>query len=276
MRSLLFILAIATLVIACEEPFILDSKQAPPNVVIDGLITDQKAYHSVKVAWSTPFYTKGKSPAVNNAVVTVSDDAGNVFPFVHNPSAKADSIGYYRPVTPFAGVIGRTYRLRVEVDGQVYEASDKLSNVIPVDSLGVEIDDDEFSDPEVEGRYYDILVFATEPQNETNYYLFKFYRNDSLLYENDTDIYYSDDELLAENIDGVSGPLYYKLNDKAKVEVYSLSREAYVFYNDLATLLNSDGGMFGPIPSSPRTNLSNGALGLFQVSAVKSRSIVIE
>jgi hypothetical protein len=34
--------------------------------------------------------------------------------------------------------------------------------------------------------------------------------------------------------------------------------------------------MFGPIPASPRTNLSNNALGLFQVSSVGISTTKIE
>lgn len=63
----------------------------------------------------------------------------------------------------------------------------------------------------------------------------------------------------------------------ARVEIYSLSRNGYVLYNDLFLILNSDGGgMFGAIPSSPRTNLTNGALGFFQVSAVNEKELLIE
>jgi hypothetical protein len=61
------------------------------------------------------------------------------------------------------------------------------------------------------------------------------------------------------------------------VEVYSLSRVGYVYYNDLFSILNGDGGgMFGPIPAPPRTNLSNGAIGFFQVSAINISSTKIE
>ena len=64
--------------------------------------------------------------------------------------------------------------------------------------------------------------------------------------------------------------------DKATIEAYSLSRTGYVFYDDLQKLLNNDGGMFNQPPANSRTNLSNGALGFFQASAINSASIVVE
>ena len=119
-------------------------------------------------------------------------------------------------------------------------------------------------------------MYAKEPQNSTDYYLFKFYRNDSLKVYNDTDIYYADDDVLGENIDGVPSPIYYAPDDVARVEMYSLTRDGFVFYNDLQSLLNSDGGLFSQPPSNSRTNLTNGALGYFQVSAVEIKEIVIK
>jgi hypothetical protein len=150
-------------------------------------------------------------------------------------------------------------------------------HVIPIDSLKFEVNEDEADDPKTEGKTYEILMFAREPQDEKNYYLFKYYRNDSLVVYNPSDIYYSDDQVLGEKIDGVPSPVYYAPNDKARLEVYSLSRHGYVFYNDLSAVMNNDGGgMFGSIPSSPRTNITNGALGFFQVSAVNDKVIYIE
>jgi len=278
MRNLLILnIFLAVILMSCDEPYQITTKQAPPRVTIDGLLTDNASYQYVKLNWSTDFYTPGKSPAITDAIVSVSDDSGNVFNYVHNPANSADSAGVYIPENSFAGVIGKTYTLKVIVNGETYEASDKMTDVTPIDSITTKIDEDEKDDPEYEGRFYEILIFTKEPQDEKNFYLFKFFRNDSLLYANDTDIYYSDDELLAENIDGVEGPLFYSKGDRAKIEAYSMTRQGYVYYNDLSNLLNGDsGGMFGPIPSSPRTNLTNGALGFFQVGAVKKGEIIVE
>jgi hypothetical protein len=59
--------------------------------------------------------------------------------------------------------------------------------------------------------------------------------------------------------------------------MFSISRLGYVYFNDLSSLLNNDaGGMFGSVPAAPRTNLTNGALGFFQVSAVDISEIRVE
>ncbi|RAV98608.1 DUF4249 domain-containing protein [Pseudochryseolinea flava] len=280
MKSITYILSAiigAAALSGCQETVQLDLKQTPPKVVIEGQVTNHPGYQSVKISRSVDFYSSGQSPRITNATVIVTDSDGNEIEFVHNPNNHPDSAGVYIPSPSFVGEIGKTYSLRVSVGSEIFEASDKMVSVIDMDSLKYRINEDEREDPKTDGKFYELLMYAKEPQNESNFYLFKFYRNDSLTTYGDTDIYYSDDKYLAENIDGVTSPIYYAPQDKGKVEMYSLSRVGYVFFNDLSTLLNNDGGgMFGPIPSTPRTNLTNGALGFFQVSAVNSIEITVE
>jgi hypothetical protein len=277
MRYLIIPALLALSLISCDEPVTLDLDQTQPKIVIEAQVTNKPGYQGVKVTRSADFYSSGKTPRITDAVVRVEDDLGQVFSFIHNPSGHADSLGIYIPQTPFVGEIGRTYTLSVDVNGEVFTGEDKLLSVIPVDSLQFKINEDEEEDPEVEGRIYEMLMFAREPQDQENFYLFKFYRNDSLTYFNDTDIYFTDDEFLAEKIDGVPSPIYYGKNDIGKIEIFSLTRIGYLYYSDLWTVLNNDGGgMFGPIPSSPRTNLTNGALGFFQVSAINASELTVE
>ncbi|MBT1704846.1 DUF4249 domain-containing protein [Chryseosolibacter indicus] len=272
----IFILSLAIALASCDEPFKLDPKQTVEKVVIEGLVTDQPNRQSVKLSKTNSFYSTGPSPRISNAVVTVSDDLGKTVNFIHNPRNHRDSVGIYIPEEAFTGEIGRTYKLRVDIEGEIFEAEDMLAQVSKIDSLSYEIDEDEVDDPEVEGKIYEVLMYIKEPKDEVNFYLIKFYRNGVLTLYDNNDIYISDDEILAENIDGVAGPTIYGIGDEAKVELYSLSRRGYVFYSDLSNILNGDGGMFGPVPSSPRTNLSNGALGFFQVSAIQSNTIKVE
>lgn len=277
MKPYLVFSAISILLLGCEETTELDLRQTPSRIVIEGLVTNKEHYQSVKITYSTDFYASGLTPRVTDATVMVSDDSGEDHLFVHNPRNHPDSAGIYIPQNKFIGEIGKTYTLRVNSGGQLYEATDRLFPVTPIDSLRFRINDDQQEDAEEPGKFYEMLIYAREPQDANNFYLFKYYRNDSLTVFNPTDIYYSDDELLGENISGIPSPVYYGANDKARLEVYSLTRNGYVFYNDLYTILNNDGGgMFGPIPASPRTNLSNDALGFFQVSAIHSKETFIE
>ncbi len=276
MKNIFIVILLSVVFMSCEKTVLLDLNQNIPRLVIEGQVTNQPGYQYVKITRTTGFYQEGESPAVEDATVRVTDDLGNEFVFTHNPGNLADSAGIYLPETPFTGVIGRAYKLTVTTDGEVYEAEDAMSPVTSIDSLSSRISTDEQDDPKDFGRFYEVLMYAKEPQTSTDYYLFKFYRNDSLKVYNDTDIYYADDEVLGENIDGVPSPIYYAPGDLARVEMYSLTRNGFVFYNDLQSLLNSDGGLFSQPPSNSRTNLSNGAVGFFQASALQIKEIVIK
>jgi len=276
MKNIFPLLLILLALTACEKTVYLDLNQNDSKIIIEGQVTNQPGYQYVKISRSVGFYETGESPRVPDAIVIVADDAGNEFEFVHNPRGHADSSGYYLPLNAFQGQIGRTYKLNATVDGELYEAEDKMFSVTTIDSLAYRINDDEAEDPKDGNKFYEVLIYAIEPQGTTDYYLFKFYRNDSLKVYNDTDIYYADDEVLGEQIDGVPSPIYYEPGDTARVEAYSLSRNGFVFYNDLQTLLTSDGGLFSQPPSNSRTNLSNGALGYFQASAMDMQDIVIK
>jgi hypothetical protein len=273
--SFLIITIIASLT-SCEKTVTLDIEQTQPRIVIEGQVTDVNTKNFVKISRSTGFYNTGKTARITDATVRVEDNAGNTYDFVHYQGDHVDSVGYYFPEVPFSGVAGRTYKLTVIADGEMYEATDQLFRLVPLEKLEYRINENEMNDPEYPGRFFELLLFVKEPQDTRDYYLFKSYRNDSLKYMNDTDVYYADDELIGENIDGIPLPVFYGTGDKAGVEVYSLSRDAFVYYRDLQKLLNNDGGLFGTPPANPRSNLSNGALGLFQASAIQSGELQIE
>jgi hypothetical protein len=255
MKHLTYIFLFAVVLFSCDEPTELDLRQTPPKIVIEGLLTNKPGYQSVKISRSTDFYATGETPRVMNANVMVTDDTGAAYPYVHNPRNHPDSMGVYLPQAAFTGEPGKTYTLHVDVDGDAYEASDKLFPVIPIDDLKFQINEDQEEDPEEAGKIYELLLYAREPQDEDNFYLFNYYRNDSLIRFNPTDIYYSNDELIAENIEGIPSPVYYGANDSARLEVFSLTRNGYIYYNDLWSILNNDnGGMFGPRSARCRRN----------------------
>lgn len=266
----------AIVLTACEKTITLDTEQAAPKIVIEGLVTNRTGYQYVKVSRSAGFYDAGKTPRITNALVQVEDDLGNITDFTHNPGDHEDSVGYYKPDHSFAGEVGRTYTLTVQIEGQLYQATDQMLPVTTLDSLDYQVNEDELDDPDIEGKFYEVLMYAKEPRDTKDYYLFTFYRNDSLVFDSPTDVYVTDDLALGEEINGVPSPVYYGEGDTARVEAYSLTRQGYIFYSDLFSLLNNDGGMYSPPPANSRSNLTNGALGFFQVSAVDIKGVLVE
>lgn len=274
MRYLKFIvlLLITAGFFACEEVVEIDVDQSPPQLVIDGLLTDEDTFHTVRISTTANF--NGESgQVITGASVLVRDNVGNVFNYIHNPTG-ADSLnGFYYSEQKFAGVTGRIYDLEVLLNDLTLTASDTLLPITEIDSLVIR--EDPFADPNDEnGRFYQVLLYAAEPQETRDFYYFRFYRDSAIVADNS--VFAFDDEPLGDRLDGLPSPVNFAEGEYASVEIYSLSREQFVFYTDLGNLLNSDGGMFSPPPANPRSNIEGGALGLFQVSGLRRAGLLIE
>ncbi len=270
------IVSLSLVLASCEETVLLDLDQTPERLVIEGQVTNKRGRQYVRVTKNANFYQNGSTVRVATAQVSVRDDAGGQVVFTHNPRGHSDSTGYYLPPAGYVGVIDRTYTLNVQLDGKTYEASDKLLRVSTLDSLAYRPNFFRERDQPSDGKIYELLIYAKEPQDTEDNYLIKYYRNDSLVYNRQSDVYILNDYGVGENIDGVPSSVYYNIGDKARVEMYSVTREGFLFYSDLATILNGDGGMFSPPPANPRTNIKGGALGFFQVSAMHDREILLK
>ena len=258
---------------ACEEVVDIDINQAAPKLVIDAQVTDEDTIHLVRISSSNSF--NGESGGrITNASVMVRDNVGNVFNYVHNPSEVDSLDGVYYSEQKYAGVTGRVYSLEVLVDDLTITASDTLRPITDIDSLTIRVDPFAELDQDNEGRIYQVLLYAAEPQETRDFYYFRFYRDSIIVADNS--VYAFDDEPLGDRLDGLPSPVNFKEGEYASVEIYSLTREQFVYYTDLGNLLNSDGGMFSPPPANPRTNLKGGALGLFQVSGLRRTGLYIE
>ncbi len=271
------------LIIACDSPFELDAEQAPTQLVIEGLVTNEMSRHFILVTQTKNYGIPGAAPVVKDAQVEVSDNQGNTYNFIHNDTDDIAADGYYFSENEFAGQVGNAYTMTVSHGGKSYTGSDVLLRVTSVDSLTVKVDEDlRDRDPndEIPGLDFDefleVFFFAQEPQETKDFYLFKYYKNGIILKDFESDMYFAEDTFVGEDIHDIATAGYFAENDTATVEFYSLTRQGYVYYTDLFNVLNNDGGMFGAVPSNPRTNLTGGALGYFQTSAVDRISMIVK
>jgi hypothetical protein len=254
-----------------ERTVELDLRQSDPRFVVEGLITNETTWHTIKVSKTTSFYHQGGPAVVSGAVVQVKDQLGNAYLF----EELGQTPGTYQAY--FTGVVGHTYSLEISVESRVIRAEETMLPVTPIDSITWVVNEDRKNDPDEDDpdAYYEVLLYAKEPQDREDFYLFKFYRNGEIQNFDYSEVYVADDILLNGNIDGLSTGIFYAEHDTVDVSVYSLTRKAFVFYNDLLQSLTNDGGIFGPIPANLRSNLSDGTLGYFRVSAVDKANIVI-
>lgn len=268
MKQLLYFICGLFLFTACEKTIQLDLDQSPEVVIIEGLLTDEFAKHYVKISKSVQFEDTGQTPRVENATVEVRDNEGNQWTYVEFAP------GFYEAAEPFAGKVGNIYTMEVVIDDKVYTATDQLLSNGTIDSLTIRIDEEERQDDPV--YFYEVLMYLTEPPATQDYYLFKFFRDDNPLNDDGETVFYTDDVAVRENVEGFAIPYFFKEGNTARIELYSLTRKAFLYYRDLQENVLNDGGLFSGQPANVSTNIEGGALGYFQTSSKRMMEIEVK
>jgi hypothetical protein len=130
-------------------------------LVVDGQLTNLSGPYKVKLSRSFRYDTH-VAGLVTGAKVKIVEDTGLE---VLLPETQA---GEYSTVdTTFHGIPGKSYKLKIETDGKIYESDfEKIKSPISIDKLYWE-----YMNPDDEGpRRVDILVDTHDPTNQTRYY----------------------------------------------------------------------------------------------------------
>lgn len=265
-RFYIFLLSMVILS-SCQQVLDVDLNGTDPKVIIEGLITDTTGPFTVKVTMSADYYNDQTPPPVIGAIVIISDNLGTVDTLTES---KPGIYNTHNTKIP-KGIVNATYILTVKANGQTYTAMSTLPSVSDIDSLKYNYyPQKEFGHKK---GFYPV-GYQKEPQNETNYYMWKFFRNDTLLNQ-PNEIWIADDQVVQANVNGLEFPYVYQGLDTAKVEFYSLTKEGYNFYLGLQAQLQNDGGFFSAPPANAKGNISNGALGFFQTSSIDIKEIIL-
>lgn len=261
MKHIIYIIFIATIFAGCEKVVNLQYKDNQSRIVIEGNITNQAGPYFIKITRSIRLPETGLYPTVNNAIVTISDGAGN------NETLVLQGNGIYQ-TTALVGVEGRTYTLTVNVDNQTYTAKSTMPQRVPFDSVKVEYTT--FIGNEIE---YNILPIYTDPFVKGNNYRFVLSVNDSLINQH----LVQNDEVKNGVVNTVrleidDDDLTLKKGDLISLNMECIDKTVALFYTTLALMTDSGPGG-GTTPNNPPNNLSNGALGLFSAHTVEKKSV---
>lgn len=248
------------LVMACQEIAEIVSTLHEPTLIIDALMTNIDEPNLVKISTSTPFSDSLRFNPVNNSIVTIANDKGENEQLVNIASGIFQS-------SMIKGVVGGKYIVEVLYEGQIYSAESELLPIADIDSLTYGYFEKRQSQEE---GYYVSLFAGKSSENEISYYQWKVYKNDALL-NGPSDLKIANDEF-SSSLNALQFQYPFEKGDTVKIEMYSLTKEAYNYYYQLFNLINA----FDPDPVNPVSNFTGNALGIFQASAVTSKTIVIE
>jgi hypothetical protein len=255
---------VLTLVLAsaCKKVIDVDLKNAAPQIVIEGNITDAGGPYEVKISKTVDFAANNVYPPVTNAVVILTDTTNGVT----QPLLQTDSGVYV--TTDMVGVARHTYRLQVKVNGQQYTATSTMPRRVPLDSITFAENLNFNNQMEINA-----VVNFQDPVGPGNYYMFTEYVNSRQI----PDIFVFEDRLS----DGryIEEPLFNDSSYLQKNDTLVLSMDCIDqnVYNYFFTLMNVTGNnnFQSVTPANPVSNISNGALGYFSAHTTQRVAISV-
>jgi hypothetical protein len=263
--NIILFLLIAALPFACTKVVNINLNDSSPRLIIESSISDQNSSCIVKLSLSVNYNETNVFPPVRGASVVLSDDSGKSFVLDETQP------GIYTLQT-IKGVPGKTYSLSINVSGKSYEATSKMPQAVPIDSIyqakilrGAYMGGGEF-------KY--VVVKYRDPVGSGNYYRFVEKINKNI----QNSIYLDDDMLrdgsmIAQNIMRADSSL--RTGDSVRIYLQTIDKNVFDYFLQLRDVTNSFGAS-SATPANPISNFSGGALGYFSAYTVRSRSIVIK
>jgi Domain of unknown function (DUF4249) len=263
MKQIITITMMSILFTACEKEINIDLNSSNPQIIIEGVITNQPGPYFVKITKTVNFSGGNNYPLVSNAIVIVSDNLGNA------ETLTEISPGIYQ-INTIAGIPGRTYNLSVSAEGKTYNAISTMPYPINLDTLKFI----PFSGPGSGDNYSTIPIFA-DPSIAGNNYRFLLTVNGIL-----------DESYIVFNDNATNGtvnqrPIFspeteVKLGDSVKVEMRCIDVNTYTYFYTLSQI--TGGGLGGgTTPSNPPNNITGDkALGYFSAHTTQSRIQIVQ
>lgn len=259
----LYLACFVTLALSsCEKVIDVKLRNASGKINIEANYTNVPGIQVIYLRANIPFTSTNVYPPITGALVTISDQDGNKYPFFETAA------GTYTAAN-VAGLPLNTYQLTVNTKGDVYTAKSTMPEVVNLDSLLAK--NDLFGGSKHKQR---ISVMFQDPKGISNQYRFVLYVNGVQVkrifaFDDEfTDGKTNTTELDQDDIDIYAG-------DTVKVEMQCLDLPLYTYWLTLSQ--QGDRGPAGSVaPANPPTNLSNNALGYFSAHTSQIKTIVIK
>jgi hypothetical protein len=274
MKNIKYILLILTVFFfaACEEVVDVDLNTAPPRLVVDASINWVKgtdgSQQKIKLTMTGSYYGT-TVPVVSGATVFITNSTNTAFDFIETPDT-----GEY-VCTNFVPVIGETYTLTVQHDGETYTATEKLYATPEIEEV-TQKNDGGFTGDQIEIEYF----FQDNPLEE-NFYVVRL----------DTEIYpfpeygaMKDEFEQGNRMSFFASDEDFKAGDVVSSKLQGVSERYYNYMMILISMVEGGAGS-GPFQTPPvnargnvinQTNEDNFAWGYFRLSEQASVDYIIQ
>jgi len=242
---------------SCEEVVDIDLQESKPRLVVEASIIWEKESlgnnQTIILSNTAPFYNSENPPA-EGAIVTINSSTEETYLFIEIAP------GIYENKN-FKPELDKEYTLSINYKNEIYTANEKMISVVDLENVEQSLNGG-FSGDNIE-----LKAYYVDPVEMENFYLFKFFYDDSSLqiYDdeftngNRTFAYFSDEDL--------------KSGDQVNFEIQGISERFYEYLYILSSQAGeNNGGPFQTQPTTVRgniintTNTENFAFGYFRLS----------
>ncbi len=248
---------------SCEKVIEVPLNDADREIVVEAIGRNYLGESYILISRSGSVYNDNAFERLSGAVVTVTDNEGNVFLF----SEDLGEPGRYLS-SDFIALPSMQYNLVIEVEDQSITAESSSLSLPTLDSLTYINTGGGFGGSPTDTSY---LLFYNFVDNaaEVNFYQVSAWVNGV----KDENFYIGNDVL--GNGQLASAPLFATEigpKDTVFVELRSMDEASYTYLSTLSSNINS--GPFSATPANPVSNLSQG-VGLFSVYMVDTMTIIM-
>jgi len=242
-------------IISCTKIINVDLNTAESNIVIEAEVSNTANAH-VAIKKSVPFSNSNQFPAIENALVTITENGGNEYKLTQTAP------GIYQTAS-IIGFPGKTYQLNINIDGKNYQSVGTMPAIVTLDSLILE------KIPFIEEPNWIVKPMYTDPPGFGNQYRFIQWING----KRHPNIWVWDDKLTNDGISTrplIQADSIVNINDTVEVEMQCIDWPVYRYFRGLQDLQRG-----GTTPANPESNISGGALGYFNVHTKQRKKRVV-
>jgi hypothetical protein len=235
-----------------------------PKLVIEGVLNDFDNQCIIKLAKTTDYFNQKVNPAVSDAVIILTDNAGTIVNFNEiEPGIYMESSVQAKP--------NINYTLNILSEGDRYVANATIPQKVNIDSITCQYN----SKSIMYEVGYVVSCHFSDPEEFRNFYRLKTYNiSDRTKAKNSKDLY-NDDLFNGNNVELPWSYDVYQQFDTVVVELYTLDVQTYNYYKTLFPISGGAEMMSLSTPANPNTNISNGALGYFGAYTISRDTIII-
>ncbi len=293
-RVALILLAII-LFSSCDKVINPNLESAPPVLVIEAWLNDKSEKQIIQLTQTQPYFDTSTPIGVSGATVVVTDDLNNVYTFADEGS-NSGTYQWTPPVGQNIGAPGRTFTLKVQTNGETFEAVTPMKRTTSVDSITF-TKRPEFQFPE---DSYIAEFWGQDPKGKGDAYWIKAFKNGVLLNKpKEINVAFDAGFSAGGDVDSAQfilpireginpqdeDPKNKNMNlapyadgDSVYVEIQSITLAAFDHIHQIIDQTNRSGG-FGALFARPLENVSTNVVntnpkgskvaGFFNVSAIK-------